>query len=139
MNAPGQPTVRGWVRILRVKGLGAPPFPPRVNGKPAFPPVGSAGVQQGRNSGNTAVALAIAMGAKRVCLVGYDCRIVAGREHFHSEYKGPRDLSLYDNEFRLAFDGWNEAAINSGVEILNCTPGSAITEFPFADLDEVLR
>ncbi|MEI9804094.1 MAG: hypothetical protein WDN48_06020 [Pseudolabrys sp.] len=131
--------MRGWVRILRVKGLGAPPFPPRVNGKPAFPPVGSAGVQQGRNSGNTAVALAIAMGAKRVCLVGYDCRIVAGREHFHSEYKGPRDLSLYDNEFRLAFDGWNEAAINSGVEILNCTPGSAITEFPFADLDEVLR
>lgn|GEM_PF-395563 len=138
LNAPGMPLANGRPRILRVKGIGAPPFPPRVNGKPAFPPLGSPGVQQGRNSGNTAVAVAVAMGAKRVCLVGYDCRVVAGREHFHSEYKGPRDLSLYDNEFRVAFDGWNEAAINSGVEILNCTPGSAITEFPFADLDEVL-
>lgn len=138
LNAPGQPTMRGWPRILRVKGIGAPPFPPRVNGKPAFPPLGSPGVQQGRNSGNTAVSLAIAMGAARVALVGFDCRIVNGREHFHSEYKGPRDLSLYANEFAKAFAGWNEAAIASSVEIFNCTPGSAISEFPFADLEEVL-
>lgn len=138
LNAPGVPTYCGRPRILRVKGIGAPPFPPRVGGRPGFPPLGSPGVQQGRNSGNTAVALAIAMGAARVGLVGFDCRVVAGREHFHSEYTGPRDLSLYDNEFKVAFDGWNEAAINSGVEILNLTDGSAITEFPFADLDEVL-
>lgn len=138
LNAPEQPMVSGRRRILRVKGIGAPPFPPRVNGKPAFPPLGSPGVQQGRNSGNTAVALAIAMGASRVVLVGYDCRVVNGREHHHDEYKGPRDLSLYDNNFLRAFDGWHAAAVASGVEIVNCTPGSAITEFPFADLDEVL-
>lgn len=129
---------RAAPRILRVKGIGAPPYPPQVNGRPGFPPIGSPGVQQGRNSGNTAVALAVAMGANRVALVAYDCRVVAGREHFHDEYKGPRDLSLYDDEFKRAFDGWNVAARASGVEILNCTPGSAVTEFPFADLDEVL-
>lgn len=139
LNAPGQPMFCGRPRILRVKGIGAPPFPPRVGGEPGFPPLGSPGVQQGRNSGNTAVALAIAMGAARICMVGFDCRVVAGREHFHSEYSGPRDLSLYDNEFKSAFDGWHAAALNSGVEIVNCTDGSAITEFPFADLDEVLR
>lgn len=125
-------------RVLRIKGHGAPPYPPRWQGKPGFPPLGHREVQQGRNSGNTAVSLAIALGAVRVVLVGYDCRLVNGREHHHDEYKGPRDLSLYDNEFKRAFDGWNEAALASGVEIVNCTPGSAITEFPFADLDEVL-
>lgn len=125
-------------RVLRIKGYGAPPFPPLWLGYPGFPPLGHPEVQQGRNSGNTAVSLAIAMGAKTVAMVGYDCRLIDGREHFHSEYKGPRDLSLYDNEFKNAFDGWNAAAIASGVSVVNCTPDSAITEFPFADLDEVL-
>jgi len=132
------PTVNrsGKARILRIVGVGAPPFPPRQNGVPKFPPLGQ--VQQGRNSGNTAVALAISMGAAVVPLVGYDCRLVNGREHFHQEYVGPRDLGLYDREFLHAFDGWNEAALASGVRILNATPDSAIKEFPFVDLDEVL-
>lgn len=125
-------------RILRVKGYGAPPYPPRWRGQPGFPPPGHHEVQQGRNSGNTLVSVVIAMGAARIALVGYDCRVIGGREHCHDEYEGPRDLSLYDNEFKRAFDGWNEAALASGVTIVNCTPGSAITEFPFADLDEVL-
>lgn len=125
-------------RILRIKAVGAPPYPPRWHGKPGFPPVGHNEVQQGRNSGNTVVSVLIAMGASRIILVGYDCRVIAGREHCHSEYSGPRDLSLYDNEFRRAFDGWNAAAQASGVEILNATDGSAITEFPFIPLDEAL-
>jgi hypothetical protein len=127
--------------VRRVKGIGDPSFPPRQCGRPSFPTLGSDGVQQGRNSGNTAVAVAIAMGASRVLLVGYDCRLVNGQEHFHTDesiYQGKRDLGLYDKEYRLAFRGWRDAAINSGVEILNCTPGSAIEEFPFADLDEAL-
>lgn len=131
----------GAPRILRVKGIGDPNWPPRAPGmpkRPAFPPVGSPAIQQGRNSGNTAVSLAVALGASRIVLLGYDCRVVSGREHHHSEYTGPRDLSLYENEFRRAFDGWNEAALASGVEILNATDGSAITEFPFVELDEVI-
>ena len=129
---------RAKPRILRIKGYGAPPFPPRVNGKPGFPAPGTA-VQQGRNSGNTAVALAIAMGAAKVVLVGFDCRVVDGKEHCHDEYTGPRDLGLYDNEFLRAFDGWQAAAEASGVEIVNATPGSAITEFPMVDIRKELQ
>jgi hypothetical protein len=127
-------------KVRRVKGVGDPSWPPRLPGMPkhlGFPKPGTQ-LHQGRNSGNTAVSLAIAMGAARVLMVGYDCRIVGGREHHHDEYKGPRDLAIYENEFAKAFNGWNEAAQNSGVAILNCTPGSAITEFPFADLSEEL-
>lgn len=133
----------GVPRILRIKGCGDPGFPPRLPGMPirlGFPPVGSPEIQQGRTSGHTAVSLAIAMGANRVVLLGYDMQIVAGREHCHDEYTGPRDLSLYDSEgYKKGFFGWNEAARNSGVQILNATHGSAVTEFPFVELDEVLK
>jgi len=145
LNAPGQALAHGRSRILRVKGCNDPDAPPRVRVAagvlpkvPGFPDLGSPEIQQGRSSGHTAVSLAVAMGASRVLLVGYDMRLVNGREHHHAEYKGPRDLSIYQNEFQRAFNGWNEAAVASGVEILNCTHGSAVTEFPFADLDEAL-
>lgn len=145
LNAPGQPQKDGRSRVLRVKGCGDPDAPPRVRVAdgvlpkiPGFPDLGSPEIQQGRSSGHTAVSLAIAMGASRVLMVGYDMQVVNGREHHHQEYKGPRDLSIYQNEFQKAFRGWNEAAQASGVDILNCTHGSAVTEFPFADLDEAL-
>ena len=124
-------------KVKRIVGVGAPPFPPRQHGKPGFPP--HSHVQQGRSSGHTAVALAIALGAARVVMLGYDMRVVGGREHHHDEYTGtPRDLGLYANEFAPGFAGWREAAEASGVDIVNATPGSAVTEFRFADLDDLL-
>lgn len=120
-------------RVRRVKGIGDPTI-----GAGSFPPLGSPGVRQGRSSGHTAVSLAVALGARRIILVGYDMRVVDGREHHHSEYVGPRDLDQYSREFVPAFNGWNADALKVGVEIVNCTPGSAIVEFPFCDLDEVL-
>jgi hypothetical protein len=120
-------------KVKRVKGEGDPAFPVTY-----FPPMGSPFIRQGRSSGHTAVAVAIALGAARVVLLGYDMRVVDGREHCHSEYTGERDLEQYAREFVPAFEGWNVAAALAGVEILNCTPGSAVTEFPFADLDDVL-
>lgn len=115
-------------KIKRVKGEFRLDFVPR---EPET-------VRQGRSSGHTAISLAIALGAARIVLLGYDMRLVDGREHHHSEYIGPRDLGQYAREFVPAFKGWNADALKVGAEILNCTPGSAITEFPFADLDEVL-
>ena len=56
-----------------------------------------------------------------------------------AEYAGkPRDALIYQREFVPAFDGWRERAAAVGVEIVNCTPDSAVTEFPFVPLDEVL-
>jgi hypothetical protein len=113
----------------------------RVRGEfmPAFPAKNSPSILQGRSSGHTAISLAVSLGARRIPLLGYDMCMVAGREHHHSEYSGPRDLDQYAREFVPAFKGWNANALKAGVEILNCTPGSAIVEFPFADLDEVIQ
>ncbi len=132
---------RAEPRILRTKMHGdptVPHWPPGMPKTPGFPPVGSGLVKQGRNSGNSAVALAVAMGAARIALLGYDCQVVNGREHHHNDYTGGRDLTIYATEFYKAFDGWREAGLNSGVEIVNCTHGSAIKEFPFVRLEEVL-
>lgn len=118
--------------VKRVKGIGDPDI------ASPFPAVGSDHIRQGRSSGHTAVSLAVALGAAQVCLLGFDMRYVDGREHHHSEYSGPRDPDLYAREFIPGFSGWDYAAKQAGSEIINCTPGSAITEFRFADLDEVL-
>lgn len=104
-----------------------------------FPRRGDHEVRQGRSSGHTAIGLAIALGARTIALLGYDMRVVDGREHHHAEYRGPRDLDLYAREFVPGFAGWNAAAIAAGAEVLNATPNSALAEFPFADLDEVLN
>ena len=116
-------------KILRVKGEGDPVFPPDFASRP---------IQQGRSSGHTAIALAIALGASVVVLLGYDMRVVDGREHHHAEYTEPRDLEQYERDFVPAFAGWDEAALKVGVQVFNCTPGSALLEFPFRNLDDVL-
>lgn len=104
-----------------------------------FPPVGCGVARQGRSSGHIAVGLAVAMGAARVVMLGFDLREVDGRSHFHNEYPA-RDGrgSVYANECIPGFDGWNAAAKRRGATILNATPGSALKEFPMVTLDEVL-
>lgn len=121
-------------KVHLVKGAGDP----TLNHISTFPPLGSPFIRQGRSSGHTAIALAVAMGAKRVVMLGYDMKPAAdGQEHHHTEYQD-RDLAKYARDFVPAFSGWNAAAIKAGVEIINCTADSAVTEFPFADLEEVL-
>lgn len=118
-------------KVKRVQGQGDPQLLPGFSRGPHV-------IQQGRSSGHTAVSLAIALGAARVVLLGYDMKFVEGREHFHQEYKGPRDMDIYAREFIPGFAGWNEAARAVGVEVVNATEGSALMEFPLADLDSIL-
>lgn len=119
------------LKVKRVKGNWGPDFIPGWDGV----------IRQGRSSGHTAISLAIAMGAARIVLLGYDMHLAPdGREHHHNDYEGrPRDLDIYEREFLPAFKGWDADAKRCGVEIINCTPGSALKEFTMRDLDEVLR
>ena len=94
-------------------------------------------VRYGRSSGHLAVSLAIAMGARRVVLLGYDCRFVGGRSHWHDDYAAPIEL-VYTTDFLPAWRGWGAAAERAGVEVVNATAGSAIAEFRFRPLAEIL-
>jgi hypothetical protein len=117
-------------KVKRVQGQGDPDALPGFSRGPGV-------IQQGRSSGHTAVSLAIALGASRVVLLGYDMRFVEGREHFHGEYKGPRDIAIYERDFVPGFAGWNQAAIAMDVDVINATEGSALKEFRFMSLDEL--
>jgi hypothetical protein len=101
-----------------------------------FPPADSGLLRHGRTSGHIAVALAVAMRARRIVLLGFDCRMVDGRSHFHDEYKGHE--MLYSADFLPAWKGWGAAAQKAGVEIINATPDSAVAEFPRAELQALL-
>lgn len=119
-------------KVKRVQGEGDPQALPGFSRGPHV-------IQQGRSSGHTALSLAIALGAARVVLLGYDMRYVGGLEHCHDEYKGARDADIYQREFLPCFAGWNEAAHAVGVEVMNATKDSALREFRMVDFGEILN
>ncbi|WP_376993378.1 hypothetical protein [Azospirillum himalayense] len=113
-------------RLLRVELVERPDFT-----------VGQPVLKLGASSGHTAVSLAIAMGARRVVLLGYDMRKVDGVTHWHDRYTVADDP--YSGVFRDGWRGFNVAALAVGVEVLNATPGSALDEFRRVNIDDILR
>lgn len=103
-------------------------------------------IHYGGNSGFQAVNLAILFGAARILMVGFDMRMVAVRtdqgiaekRHFFGDHAPPlRNQSSYDN-FIKAFEKAARGA-RGRVEIVNCTPGSALRCFPMMSLSDALR
>lgn len=94
-------------------------------------------IRQGANSGQTAIALAIALGAVCVVLLGFDMKLINGRSHSHDFYAQPNDL-IYRTEFIPKFRGWRADARKIGVDIVQGLPGSALTEFPCRPLADLL-
>ena len=94
-------------------------------------------IHQGGNGGYQAINLAVQRGAKRVLLLGFDMQ----GTHWHGVH--PRPLA---NTRPYLFQVWRKNFIRlaadlkqDGIEVLNCTPGSALDVFPMADLAEALR
>lgn len=100
--------------------------------------VGGDTIRYGRSSGHLALSLAINLGAKRCVLLGFDCRIVNGRSHFHDKHSNAISIT-YAKDFLPAWEGWGETARRAGVEVVNATPNSAIMEFEYRPLVEVLH
>lgn len=86
----------------------------------------------GNNSGFQGIGLAILFGARRIVLVGFDMR-VGDRRHFFGSHPPPLRNSL---DYELLIPSFAHAAkhLPAGVEILNATPGSALTCFPMKPL-----
>ena len=89
------------------------------------------------SSGHHAVDVAIAMGAAKVVLLGFDCRIIGGRSNNHDDYWHQKD-ALYRDVFLPMWAEYPTRAAAAGVEIVNASPGSLIDVFPQITLDRVL-
>ena len=95
------------------------------------------GLHTGMNGGYQAINLAVLAGARRVLLAGYDMRFPGGRSHSHNGHPHSHpeaNYSLYASKYSSMLPQLGRL----GVEVVNCTPGSAITAFPRGDLASLL-
>lgn len=90
------------------------------------------------NSGAASINLAIHFGATTIYLVGFDMRDdVAGNSHWFGPARPKDAVSPYKKHME-GFPFIKEAADRLGVKIINCSPDSAIQEFPKMSVTEVL-
>lgn len=88
------------------------------------------------NSGAGAIYLAARLGARRVGLIGYDCRTQPQRKHWHPDHPGR--LGNCGSIASWPYHFGQLAKWLCEVEITNCTPGSALKAFPAGVLEEWL-
>jgi hypothetical protein len=94
-------------------------------------------LRTGWNSGYQAVHLAAHLGVKRVLLLGFDMHSKHG-EHWHGDH---RWRPGYESRYPLFIRSFKAGAVEFArrrVEIINCTPGSALKCFPAATIEEGL-
>lgn len=94
-------------------------------------------IHQGKNGGYQAVNLAVQAGARRVILLGFDMK----GGHWHGDHPLPLSnpkpylYAMWRKNFaRMAID-----LATDGVDVVNCTPGSALECFPKLPLNAVLE
>lgn len=116
------PNVPDCVRVLR------------NTGRDGFDVNGSIRTQA--NSGGVGIQIAVHAKAARVLLLGFDMH----GGHWHPPHERP-----LGNPGPASFRRWIAhitglaKALPAGVQVLNCTPGSALTCFPMVSLDEALE
>ena len=96
-------------------------------------------INTGGNSGYQAVNLAFLFGGSPIYLLGYDMKPADnGALHWHPDHAdrnpGPNQLQCWAQ----TFGGMAPDLDAAGVSVVNCTPGSAITCFPTAKIEDVL-
>lgn len=91
------------------------------------------GIFTGANSGFQAMNIAALSGARKILLLGFDMRFVAGRAHWHAEHPRKTPEASY-LRYAKRFDPAKPALEAMGVETVNCSPGSAIKCFRFSEV-----
>lgn len=94
-------------------------------------------IAHNKSAGGGAINFAFHLGVKRVVLLGYDMRRVGGKPNWHDDHPSP-DKDPYWRFLRV-FPLIARDAKRYGLDIINCTPGSAIDAFPIMHLEEYLR
>jgi hypothetical protein len=125
-----------WVKVLlkdneHVKGISKNPKMISWNG----------------NSGAAAINLAAHTGAKRIILVGFDMNLNENKnQHWHDIYQRgkidtPEKWRKMQPTFERHLKGFEQIAIDAkqmGIEILNASPTSEISQFPKYTVKELL-
>lgn len=89
-------------------------------------------IHQGQNGGYQAINLAYHAGATRLILLGFDMQ----GSHWHGDHPLPltNPKPYLFEAYRKNFGPMARDLQAAGISVVNCTPGSALTAFPQADL-----
>lgn len=100
------------------------------------------GVIPGQNSGYQCINLAVHLGVKRIVLLGYDMRSIVEQGRLKTHWFGDHPGGTSDSIYRAMLGHFPRLVAplaELGVEVLNCTPDSALGCFPKRELGEVLE
>ena len=89
------------------------------------------------NTGVSAINLAILLGCKKVILLGFDLGFRKGESNWHENIKKQKP-SRYER-FIASFEQAAPQIDKLGVEVLNATPNSSLTCFPYVRYEDVAR
>ena len=88
------------------------------------------------NSGYQAIHVAAHLGCKRILLCGFDMH----GTHWHAKHEPPlreHGEGLYA-KWIARFATLAKPLLDRGIEVINCTPGSALKVWPYMDLTQAL-
>lgn len=93
-------------------------------------------IHQGGNSGYQAINIAFQAGARRIVLLGFDMH----GTHWHGKYSNglPNTQPWLFKEWIKNFDVLARDLETEGVEVVNCSPGSALHAFRTSPLEDAL-
>ena len=94
-------------------------------------------LKSGQSSGYQAICIAAHTGTRRIELHGFDMRSIENRHHWHGVHPSPlrnHGESQYAKWIKN-FETLVPEMKKRGIEVVNCTPGSALKCFPF-DLEQ---
>lgn len=95
-------------------------------------------LNHGSNSGYQALNLVVLAGAVRIILLGFDMGLSSdGRTHWHKGHPQGASPSVYDVMLKK-FSTLPPLLQKLGVEVINASPGSRLTLFPFRPLAEIV-
>ena len=94
-------------------------------------------VRMNRSSGASAINLAVHLGVKKIILLGFDMQVRDGKHNWHTNHKHIPSPDIYIDRMIAPFDTIAIDAKKLGIEIINCTPDSALKVFPYQVLSEV--
>jgi hypothetical protein len=133
-RAPGIETVTQCASSHKQFGLTT-----RIRGS-ARDGLGTQECHTGSNGGHAALNIAFLWGAKRIILLGYDMKLGPnGEKHFHADHPTPCIQTQLFEQWIRRFESTARDLKKLGVEVLNCTPGSALPWFDRCSIEEALK
>lgn len=102
------------------------------------PGLGKRTIHTGGGSGYMAIGLAYFLGAREICLLGFDMQATGGEIHWHGAHKKTSNpsvcmLSRWVDKYPPLWAGLDAV----GIPLINCTRETALT-IPWRPLEDVL-